>query len=185
MPTPDLPDPPGRPPPRYWPDEGFPPYRYVPLGRHPHPTMDDGGHMRTGRPAIPDDAPSELAWMTNRWWLYGVDLYNHWYFWEATETWEPLWRRLDKQSPEGQFLQALMMLNGLCLKVQCQETEGVVAFWQQARERLERVAGARKTLWGLPVKKTLKAWQGFMKPLDKKGTLPVLDKGVPFLKLPM
>ena len=23
----------------------FPAYKYVPLGRHPHPTMDPGGHM--------------------------------------------------------------------------------------------------------------------------------------------
>lgn len=133
----------------------------------------------------PPDRPSELAWMTNRWWLLGVDLHNRWYFWEATETWEPLWRRLDRQGPEAVFLQALMMCGGALLKLHCKEAEGVHAFWAQAKDRLQRVAAARQELWGLHTKKTLKMWESYFKPLDKKGQMPPLDDTVPVLKLPM
>ena len=184
MTTPDLPEPLVRVPDRVWPKEALPPYRYVPLGVHPHPTMDEGGHMRAKVPE-PDSRPSELAWMTNRWWLYGVDLYNRWYFWEAQETWEPLWRKLDRQGPEAMFLQALMMCCGALLKLHCKETKGVNAFWDGAQERFEVTSRARKELWGLKTKKTYKAWQSYFKPLIKKGEMPDLNKSVPVIKLPM
>ncbi len=184
MTTPDLPDPPTRVPERFWPQEALPPYRYVPLGVHPHPTMDEGGHMRTKLPE-PDTMPSELAWMTNRWWLLGVDLYNRWYFWEAQETWEPLWRKLDRRGPEAMFLQALMMCCGALLKLHCKETKGVHAFWDGADERFAATSRACAELWGLKTKKTYKTWQKYFKPLIKKGEMPPLDKSVPVIKLPM
>jgi len=185
MTTPDLPAPVKPPKRRYWPDEAFPPYRYVPLGQHPHPTMDRGGHMREGRPEVPKDPPSELAWMTNRWWLYGVDLFNNWYFWEATETWEPLWRGLDRQRPEALFIQALMMCAGGMLKIQCREFEGTSAFWKEAHARFTRVEGYAPELWGLKTKKTHRAFAAFFRSVEKTGTLPALDKRVPQLLLPM
>ena len=78
-----------------------------------------------------------------------------------------------------------MMCSGAMLKLQCQESEGVVAFWKLARERLERVADARRELWGVKTRKTLKGFTSFFAPIDKRGVLPELGKKVPFIKLPM
>lgn len=180
--TPDIPDPPKAPPPRNWGEEPLPPYRYVPLGRHPHPTMDTGGHMQV-KPPAPTDVPSELAWMTNRWWLYGVDLFNNWYFWEAHEVWEPLWSRLDRTRPPGQLIQGLMMCCGALLKLQCEEVEGVLAFSKRADAGLAEAARARKVLWGLKTGRVHKDVARFFAPVLKKGELPSLDKRVPRLVL--
>lgn len=184
MTTPDLPEPPWAPPPRYGPDVPLPPYRYVPLGRHPHPTMDPGGHMQK-KPPEPDETPSALAWMTNAYWLTGVDLYNRFYLWEASETWEPLWRRCGRTGASADMVQALIMVCGALLKIQCQESEGVVAFWKNADDRFRRVLASDDEMWGLPVKKTWKAYTKFFSPLVDKGRLPKLDKSVPKLVLPM
>jgi hypothetical protein len=40
--------------------------------------------------------------------LYGCDLYNHGYWWEAHATWEQRWRLCDRRSPEGRFLKGLI-----------------------------------------------------------------------------
>ncbi len=183
MTTPDLPEPEKPVKTRYAPDMAFPPYRYVPLGRHPHPTMDKGGHMKERTLRLPDEAPSELAWMTNTIWLYGVDLFNAGYFWEATEIWEKLWSRMDKAAPPAVFLQGLMMASGGILKAHCREIDGVRAFWEQADGRLGQCAQVAKTLWGLKTKTVHKDFAKFYRPYTKNGAVPVVDKTVPRLKL--
>ena len=132
---------------------------------------------------LPEEAPSELAWMTNEIWLYGVDLFNAGYFWEATEIWEKLWSRMDKQSPAAVFLQGLMMANGGILKAHCKEIDGVRAFWEQADGRFAQCATVRKELWGLKVKKVHKAFAKYYRPFTKDGGMPAIDKTVPNLKL--
>ena len=76
-------------PPRLVPERSFPPYAYIP-GRAPHPTRDPKGHnygaeFETPKPPDPDD------WRACRDYLYGIDLFNHGFYWEAHEAWEGLW----------------------------------------------------------------------------------------------
>lgn len=181
--VPPLPEPPRKPPPRYRPEEPLPPYRYFPGGELPHPTLDEGGHMR-GR-SLPSPKGSHLAWMVDPAWLFGVDLYNRWYFWEAHEVWEPVWKGLDKAEPPGVFVQALMQCAGALLKVHVGELEGVLAFWGQAEVRLSQVARVKPQLFGLDTRRTYKAFACYFKPAVKKGALPKLDRSVPRLKLKM
>src|ERR1035437_2234874 len=64
---------------------------YVP-GVHAHPRRDPTGHSYRPAPQLdrhPPWAPEE--WRTLDDWLYGVDLFNRFYFWEAHEAWEGLW----------------------------------------------------------------------------------------------
>ena len=75
--------------PRLVPDISFPPYSFVP-GLFPHPISDPEGHShgireQAAAPVGPDD------WHTNRDYLFGIDLFNHGYYWEAHEVWEGLW----------------------------------------------------------------------------------------------
>jgi len=70
-------------------DDAFPPYRYVP-GQAPHPFAHEGGWgYGSERPVPPYHAPEH--WQQSRAYLFGCDLFNADYWWEAHETWEELW----------------------------------------------------------------------------------------------
>ena len=71
---------------RYCPQKPFPPYRHIP-GVTPHPIRDPRGHSY-GIEEVHDvdPLPPEL-WQQNEDYLYGVDLYNFAYWWEAHEAW--------------------------------------------------------------------------------------------------
>src|SRR2546426_12089964 len=94
----EIPDPGDRGVPRYS-QRPFPAYRYVP-GLHPHPQRDPAGHSYQPKPALNRHAPWSIAdWRTLDDWLYGVDLFNHFYFWEAHEAWEGLWAAVERETP--------------------------------------------------------------------------------------
>ncbi|MEP7127138.1 MAG: DUF309 domain-containing protein [Byssovorax sp.] len=86
----------------------FPAYRYVP-GRGPHPRRDPGGHSY--RRPEPRSAPLDPAeWAQSSVYLYGVDLFNYAYWWEAHESFEAIWQVADKDGPLGQMLQGLIQI---------------------------------------------------------------------------
>lgn len=90
----------------------LPPYRFV-HGVTPHPTQDPRGHS-FGLEAL-DLSAEALAFERGEWrrcphYCYGVDLYNHAYWWEAHETWEGLWRCFDQGAPLKHALQALIQI---------------------------------------------------------------------------
>ena len=82
---------------RYAPSRAFPPYAYLP-GRDPHPTRDARGHSFGNEEAPPEWLPPE-RWRENVEYLFGVDLYNHGFLWEAHEAWESLWH-VSKRDPD-------------------------------------------------------------------------------------
>jgi len=102
--------------PRYS-DAAFPPYRFLP-GHHPHPTADPRGHSYHA----PDQPPPKVTpvpperWYDSPDYLYGCDLYNHGYWWEAHEAWEGLWQVTDKRGTQGRFLQGLIQTAACHLK---------------------------------------------------------------------
>lgn len=49
-------------------------------------------------------------------WLWGIDLFNHGFYWEAHEVWEGLWQVSLKQAPEGLALRGLIQAAAACLK---------------------------------------------------------------------
>ena len=64
--------------------------------------------------------------------LYGCDLYNHAYWWEAHEAWEGLWQLTDKTGIQGRFLQGLIQASACHLKRFVRHAKGV--------ERLRRTS---------------------------------------------
>ena len=92
----------------------FPAYRYVP-GRSAHPRRDPGGHSY-GEPEPRVTALDPAEWATSSLYLYGVDLYNFAYWWEAHEAFEALWQGTDKGGPLGQTLQGLIQIAASNLK---------------------------------------------------------------------
>ncbi len=71
------------------------------------------------------------GWAENEDFLFGVDLFNAGYFWEAHTFWERLWA-IDETAPEiRRFLQAIIQTAAACLKVRQGQKAG-------ARKLLDR-----------------------------------------------
>jgi uncharacterized protein len=84
-------------PPRFLPDRPFPLYAYVP-GHTPHPTRDPDGHSYGAAFEMPEP-PDPQEWRACRDYLYGIDLFNHGFYWEAHEVWEGLWVACGRRGP--------------------------------------------------------------------------------------
>jgi len=119
------------PPPRYAPERALPAYAYVP-GRRPHPLRDPQGH---GMGALDEHtAPFDArAWRESPAYCYGVDLFNHGYFWEAHEAWETLWRHCPRNSADARFLKGLIALAAAGVKAHQGRPRGVRRHAARAR----------------------------------------------------
>jgi predicted metal-dependent hydrolase len=49
--------------------------------------------------------------------LWGQDLFNHGYYWEAHEAWEGLWQTANRGTPLRAFLKALILLSAAGIKI--------------------------------------------------------------------
>lgn len=110
----------------------FPPYRHVP-GKTPHPRRDPGGYSR-GLGECSPPSLSAISWRDSDEYLFGIDLFNHRYWWECHEILESLWHAAGHRSTAGQCLQAIIQCAVAHLKT---ETDNVVG----ARELLARAEG--------------------------------------------
>ncbi|WP_235776829.1 DUF309 domain-containing protein [Pseudorhizobium marinum] len=96
--------------PRLTRNRNFPAYAYLP-GRQPHPVRDPAGHSY-GIPAGAAVASLEAEEL-----LWGHDLFNHGYYWEAHEAWEGLWQSADKGSPLRNLLKGLILIAAAGVKI--------------------------------------------------------------------
>lgn len=134
---------PAAPPGRYT-RRPLPPYRHVP-GLTPHPVNHPEGHSAgSPEPAPPPEAASlPEGWRDCEDYLYGVDLFNRHYFWEAHEAWELLWHgaRRDTTIP-GRFLQGLIQTSAAFLQLHLERRRGVAYLLGRSGRHLDRVAAA-------------------------------------------
>ena len=123
---------------RYVPDIPLPSYAYVP-GRHPHPTRDPAGHsFGAPKPSFPPLDPER--WATSRPYLYGIDLFNHGYYWEAHEVWEGLWRAHGRTETIALFFKGLIALAAAGVKYRQGRPIGVQRHAERARDCFGQVA---------------------------------------------
>ncbi|MBI3606848.1 MAG: DUF309 domain-containing protein [Nitrospirae bacterium] len=151
-------------------DRTLPAYRFVP-GLHPHPTRSPQGHSfgQLSPAARPPWTPEQ--WPSLGAYLRGVDLFNRWYFWEAHEAWEPLWRAQSADSEPARFIQGLIGVAAALLKLHMQEATAACTLWQRASGQLNSFRG---TVWmGLDIDR-------FLDDLDRY-LLPLATEGVPSL----
>ena len=130
--------------PRWLPQNSLPPYAYLP-GMNPHPVRDPAGHSYHVEP-IPVAAEASLS---SDAFLWGLDLFNHGYYWEAHESWEGLWRVADRDGPPRMLFKGLILLSAAGVKIRerkhaaaARHAKRAVALFRQLPDRtLERALG--------------------------------------------
>jgi hypothetical protein len=120
--------------PRYS-QKAFPKYRYVPTV-NPHPGIHPEGHSY-GKPEEKLSYIPPEKWTGNGAYLYGVDLFNHGYWWEAHEAWENVWLTTKKSDLEGQFLQGLIQFSAALLKLYSGNKSGFDNLYQEAEKKIQ------------------------------------------------
>jgi hypothetical protein len=121
-------------------DRPFPAYRFVP-GRNPHPTAHPEGHsfVPPGEPHVVVRWVAPEEWRKSGEYLFGCDLYNHGYWWEAHEAWEGLWQVCDKTGSQGLFLQGLIQVAACHLKLFIGHYDGVERLFASSMGYLDQV----------------------------------------------
>jgi predicted metal-dependent hydrolase len=116
----------------------------VPLGQHAQPSLD------------------AEQWRLNTDYLWGVDLYNLGFFWEAHEAWEAPWRAAAHESAQRRFLQGLIQCAAACLKARVGQPIASQRLSARALTRLRRVQAEQGDLYmGLHLAKFVPAFLEF------------------------
>lgn len=121
--------------PRYT-DLPLPTYRFLPGRGLPHP-MRDGGYL-SRMPWRFEAIRPPKRWAQQQSYLYGVDLFNHTFWWEAHEAWEELWHRT-REPIQHEFVHGLIQLAAALLKWDIGRTRGVRILGVKAIARLSTV----------------------------------------------
>lgn len=99
--------------PRLLPERNFPGYAYQP-GKNPHPVRNPLGHSYRSEPLTVVTVEESLSSHVFRW---GIDLFNHGYYWEAHEAWEPLWHAAKRSAQHRLFFKGLILLAAAGVKI--------------------------------------------------------------------
>lgn len=135
-------------PPRYS-NRPLPRYRHLP-GRTPHPERDPAGHSFGLREAVPEGWTAE-GWRQNELYLYGVDLFNLGYWWEAHAAWEALWQTSGRSEPAGRFLQGLIQMAAALVQHRAGQPQGARRLAGKGLDKLRKLARELEEASGLPV----------------------------------
>lgn len=141
----------------------FPPYRYV-HGFNAHPRLDETGHSY-GEAEV--DASQEVTlllageWRACEQYRYGIDLYNHAYWWEAHEAWESVWLHTADDSPLRHLLQCLIQVSAAHFQQHAGIVNGVRRLLQRADSHRQQAVDLRPGLLGLDL---CEWWQARVQP---------------------
>ena len=131
---------------RYLPEFEFPPYSYVP-GKTAHPKSHPSGHQCPGPgvTACCADLPSE--WESCQLYLWGVDLFNHRFYWESHEAWEEVWIALGRRGACADFTKGLIKLAAAGVKVLEGNPMGMARHARRAAELFELTKAKAPTIY--------------------------------------
>ena len=148
----------------------FPAYAFVP-GKAPHPTRDPEGHSY--------NAPEEIlhAFDPDKWfdceaYLYGIDLFNHAYYWEAHEALEAVWITAGRNTQTGLFVQGLIQIAVAQLKRQ----QGFLDVAQRmANEGLAKMSPVQGVFLGLDTSQFYREVKDWIKNESSSPVIIILD----------
>ena len=153
--------------PRYT-DRKFPSYRFIP-GKSPHPTRDPDGHSYK-KPLEQLASFENNQWQSCNAYLYGIDLFNYGYWWEAHEALEVVWVAAGRQTKTGLFIQGLIQISAAHLK-KFQGFNDVAK--RMATEGLEKMKRINGIYLGIDVSKFRSAVESYFSDDNKR---PVIIK---------
>ena len=142
---------------RHLPDRPLPPYAYV-RGRGPHPLRDPRGHSYEkgrgrldGSPTASSPPLDPARSGASAEYLYGIDLFNHGFFWEAHEVWESLWNAAGRAGDTAELLRGLIKFAAAALKIREGAQRAAGRFATEAGEHIAdlRTRLGRDTFAGL------------------------------------
>lgn len=83
--------------------------------------------------------------------LFGIDLWNHGFYWEAHEAWEGLWHAAGRTGAVGSLLKGLIRLAAAGVKVRQGNPDSVGSHGEGARLHLQRAreSGGQPVFCGL------------------------------------
>jgi uncharacterized protein len=116
--------------------------RFLPGDAHDHSIPE-----LLGAPGAPGEQNPHRLRPPDQWrnctaYLYGCDLYNHGYWWEAHEIWEDLWHQAARQpQPRLQhaFLQGLIQVAACAIKLEQHKSRGLAYLLTTSHRHLGRV----------------------------------------------
>jgi uncharacterized protein len=128
-----------------WTDHSFPPYSYV-TGRFPHPLRDKDGHGCHGPAELTeqDRAPTNKDWSSCQAYLWGVDLFNAGFYWEAHEAWESVWHAAGRRGPVADLQKSLIKLAAAGVKAREGRINGVERHATRSIELANAIAAETK-----------------------------------------
>jgi predicted metal-dependent hydrolase len=139
--------------PRYLSKRPLPPYAFIP-GRNPHPEK-KGGHMEGHQVEVAPLIPT--APFSNEDYLYGVDLFNHGFYWESHVWWEALWNEAARKGELADFLKGLIKLAAGGVKINLSQEEVSVGHLDRAEELLAPIARKHPIYCGLNLSELLQS----------------------------
>lgn len=158
----------------------LPPYRHVP-GLTPHPVNDPQGHafglVAPGHSPACEGLP--VSWLDCPEYLFGVDLFNRSFLWEAHEAWELIWNVAGHDTVPGQFLQGLIQVAAGLLRRHLGTPRGAQRLLRKADRRFAEVerwqrSSGQTTYMGLD----LRTWRAAVATYAERD-----DEPYPFLRL--
>jgi Domain of unknown function (DUF309) len=81
------------------------------------------------------------GWRHNELYLYGVDLFNSGYWWEAHAAWEALWKTTRRGETAGRFLQGLIQIAAALVQHRAGRMGGARKLASKALAKLHRLPG--------------------------------------------
>jgi hypothetical protein len=71
--------------------------------------------------------------------LWGLDLFNHGYYWEAHESWEGLWQVADRDGPLRVLFKGLILLSAAGVKIRERKNAAAVRHAKRAAAQLRQL----------------------------------------------
>ena len=142
-------------------------------GLHTHPFRSPEGHLYTdGSAPIEAVWATDLPWAQDEAWLWGCELYQQRYHWEAHEAWEALWHQVPQGSVDHLVLQGLIQASACVLKHHLGHILGAARLRDRASARLEEAARqAGPVVRGVHLLASLEQLDAF---LEADGSWPLL-----------
>jgi uncharacterized protein len=134
-----------------------------------------------GQPRPDERENSGGPWTAENWqeiqpWLFGVDLYNAGFFWEAHEAWEAVWKSWPKDSSEGLVVRGCIQAAAALLKIRLNCPGGVKKLSERSLNtwKLSQQGSPDESTLGFNLSTLQKQFEAYWMPLQQ-GRLPTLQ----------